>query len=191
VTVPAPVNLIATATSATSVQLNWTMSGSADSFEIERRAPGGSYVLDHKTTTSATSVTLSATANTAYLYRVRAVKSGTRSQPSIGDLATTVVFGADLVAGVSSLSAANVVQLRTAVNAVRALWNSSLAPAVFTDATLLNVAAKPVHVTELRNVLNEARAGLGLPAAVYTTASPVSAQPMTIGDVNDLRGGVR
>src|SRR5688572_21487745 len=77
VLLPTPSGLTATAISATQVLLNWTYSGSADSFEIERRAPGGS-VVPHGTSTT-TSFTGAASANTAYLYRVRARKASTFS----------------------------------------------------------------------------------------------------------------
>jgi hypothetical protein len=44
---------------------------------------GGAFVLHHTTATAATSVTLAATPDTAYFCRVRAVKWGTRSAPSM------------------------------------------------------------------------------------------------------------
>jgi len=76
------------------------------------------------------------------------------------------------------------------VNAVRALWSSALAPAVFTDPTLQNVVAKAAHITELRAVLNEARQGLALLPVVYTT-TPAAGQVIAAAEINDLRGGVR
>jgi YD repeat-containing protein len=189
VTPPIPANLVATAISATQVRLDWTLGGLADSFEVERRAVGGGFVSHGSTTTSP--MTLSAAADVAYLYRVRAVKAGTRSGWSNVDLATTVIFGADVIPLETTLAASHITQLRTAVNAVRALWSSSLAPAVFTDAALQGAAAKAIHITELRNVLNEARARLLLPAWEYTTPPPVAGQSFAAAHVNDLRGGVR
>jgi YD repeat-containing protein len=189
VTPPAPANLVAAAISGTQVRLDWTPAGFADSFEIERRAPGGAFVSHGSA--AASPATLAAAANTAYLYRVRAVKAGTRSGWSNVDLATTVVFGADVVPRETVLTASHIAQLRTAVNAVRALWNSALAPAAFTDPTLEGVVAKAIHITELRNVLNDARAGLPLPAWAYSTPAPTAGQPFAAAHVNDLRGGVR
>lgn len=191
VTPPAPVAVTAVAISATQVQLSWTMPGVADRFEVQRRAPGGSFVSHHITASAATSVILSATANTAYLYRVQAIKSETRSDWSVPDLATTVVFGANLDPADSVVTAADITQLRTAVNAVRALWNHMLAPIAFTDSNLQGAVAKAVHHTELRNALNEARAGLDLPPVPYTTTAPVAGQLIRAADVNDLRGGAR
>jgi YD repeat-containing protein len=186
---PAPSNLSATAVSATQVQLSWSFSGSADSFEVERRAAGGGFAWE--TITNATSITRSAVADRAYLYRVRAVMGGTRSAWSGVDLATTVVFGANVVAGTTTISASHILQLRIAANAVRALWSSGLAPVAFTDPVLEGVRAKALHIVEIRDALNEARAGLGLPAWTYTTAAPVVGQPFAAAHVNDLRGGVR
>ncbi|HYO78277.1 MAG TPA: hypothetical protein VE010_17590, partial [Thermoanaerobaculia bacterium] len=103
----------------------------------------------------------------------------------------TVIFGADLDPAETVVTAAHLTQLRTAANAVRALWNQTLAPAVFTDPSLQGVAVKAVHQSELRNVLNEARAGLGLPAVSYTTHAPVAGQRIKAADLNDLRGGAR
>jgi YD repeat-containing protein len=186
---PAPSNLAATVISGTQVQLSWRFSGSADSFEVERRAAGGGFVWE--TTTNATSITRAATADRAYLYRVRAVKGGTSSAWSGVDLATTVAFGGDVIAGTTTISASHILQLRTAANAVRALWSSGLAPVAFTDPVLQGVAAKALHIVEIRNALNAARTGLGLPAWTYTTPAPVAGQPFaaahgtTCGAVSD------
>ncbi|MDP9194457.1 MAG: hypothetical protein M3P06_22385, partial [Acidobacteriota bacterium] len=61
VLLPTPTGLTATAISATQVSLNWTYSGLADSYEIERRVPGGSFV-PHGTSPT-TSFTGAASAN--------------------------------------------------------------------------------------------------------------------------------
>jgi hypothetical protein len=81
--------------------------------------------------------------------------------------------------------------LRTAVNAVRALWSTASGPATFTDTSLVGVSPKAAHVLELRSVLAAGRAGLGLSPVQYTGPDPQPGQLFTIADVNDLRGGVR
>jgi YD repeat-containing protein len=191
VTPPAPGALAATATSATQVQLAWTFppSGSADSFEVQRRAPGGTFVADGSTT--ATTLLRPANANTAYLYRVRSIKAGTASAWSAVDLATTTMFTDDPTSASVVIKAEHIMQLRTAVNAVRALWNSALAPATFADATLSGVNPKVVHVQELRNVLAEARNGLGLTVWSFTDPTLTAGSSFKAVHVNDLRGGVR
>lgn len=184
----APTNFTATAISATQVQISWSYSGSFNSFEVERRSAGGSYEWELLTT--GTSSIRSASPNSAYLFRVRTLKGAMASEWSNVDLASTAVFGVDVTAG-TPMAASHVTQLRTAVNAMRALWNSSLAPLTFTDPTLQGGAAKAIHLVEIRNALNAARQGLGLSAWGYTTPPPAAGQVCAAADVNDLRGGVR
>jgi hypothetical protein len=133
----------------------------------------------------------SVVADTAYLYRVSAVKAGTASAPSGVDLATTVIFAPDPIASLTVVSAQPILQLRTAVNAVRALWSTAVGPAVFTDPSLANVFPKAAHILELRSFLAAARSNLSLPALQYTGPAPQQGQLFNSADINDLRGGVR
>jgi hypothetical protein len=120
------------------------------------------------TTTSFSDTT--AAANTAYLYRVRAVNSAGASTDSAADIATTVIFTDDpLVLGVTVIKAVRLTQLRTAVNAVRAL--AGLAAVTFTDPTPSGVVVKAIHITELRSALDPALSALGLPSGGWTDAS--------------------
>lgn len=121
---PAPTNVVAVAQTATSVTVTWSFSGTADSFEILRqdRAPGspsGYRVVGTSTTNTFTNVSIPA--GTAYLYRVRAIVTGTASADSVPDLATTVMFTAGTTGDV--IAGQDIMQLRTAVNAVRTLAN--------------------------------------------------------------------
>ena len=118
-------------------------------------------------TTTATSFTdTGASPNTAYLYKVRAINAG-GSADSAPDLAMTVIFTDDpLVAGSTIIKAVHLAELRTAVNAVRAL--AGLAAATFTDAATLGVIVKAVHINELRTDLDQAMSALGLPTGGYT-----------------------
>ena len=152
-------------TSSTSVLLTWNASTGATSYEVHRRAPGVSDVL--LTTTTSTSYTdTTAAANTAYLYKVRAVNAG-GSADSAPDLATTVIFTDDPLAGGSTpIKAVHLAQLRTAVNAVRAL--AGLAAATFTDTAAAGVRIKAVHITELRTELDQAMSALGLTTGGWT-----------------------
>lgn len=185
---PAPFGLLATATSATAVQLAWGFSGSADRYEIQRRAAGGSFVADG---TAATTGTLrTATANAAYLYRVRAVMSDVPSAWSNVDLATTVIFADEPVTSGASIRALHVMELRTAINAVRALWNNTLGPFAFTDSSLAGSGTKGVHVQELRDVLSEARTGLVLGGVPFTDPL-LAGLMMKAVHITELRGGVR
>ena len=163
----APTGVTATATASTQVQVTWNAVTGATSYEIYRRAPGGSYTL--RNTSPTTSYTDTASANTAYLYRVRAVNAAGSSTDSSPDLATTVIFTDDpLVAGMI-VKAVHLAELRTAVNAVRA--QAGLGAASFTDAATPGVVIKAVHITQLRSYLDEAMAILGLTTGGWTDAS--------------------
>jgi hypothetical protein len=192
--VAAPTNVVATATTATSVSLTWTAVGGATSYQVFRSSdhvgytqisPGGS-----PTTNAYTDST--ALANTAYLYKVRAVGSGTSGDSNI-DLATTVIFtDSTLTAQSSSIKAAHVTELRTAVNAVRTL--GGLGAGSYTDASLTAqvTLAKAVHLTDLRTALNAARTACGLSTLSFTDAA-VTAQSTQIKAVHitELRNGVK
>ena len=105
-------------------------------------------------------------AEPAYLYKVRAINAG-GSADSAPDLATTVIFTDDpLVAGSTIIKAVHLAELRTAVNAVRAL--AGLAAATFTDAATPGVIVKAVHINELRTDLDQAMSALGFPTGGYT-----------------------
>ncbi|MDQ3283760.1 MAG: fibronectin type III domain-containing protein, partial [Acidobacteriota bacterium] len=190
VTPPAPQSLTATATSSTSVQLTWTYSGTAaDSYEVQRQAAGGGFVADGPAVTT-TSIVRAAAANGAYLYRVRAVKGGTPSAWSVVDLATTVIFDDDPLQQFQTvIFAQHVLQLRTAVNAVRALSGS--AAFAFTDSSLAGLSPKPAHVQELRDALNQARQVLGLSTVSFAEPVLSSGTPFRASHLMEVRGGVR
>lgn len=189
VTPPTPV-ITATALSSTQVQLNWSVPAGfvADAYDVERSTSGLSFAASGSVAT--TSWLRTAVANTAYLYRVQARKSGTSSAPSAPDLATTVIFVDDpAVAYSTELFAQHIAQLRTAVSAVRVL--AGLPAVTFTDASVLGVQPKIVHIQELRNALAGARSTLLLPAVSFTDPTLVSGGYFKAVYLNQLRGGVQ
>ena len=85
-------------------------------------------------------------------------------------LATTVMFTDDpLTAGATTLKAAHISELRTAVDAVRT--SAGLGGATWTDTSLSGVVAKAVHITELRSNLGAALSELGITAPTYTDST--------------------
>lgn len=189
VTVPAaPSGVVATATSANSISVTWNLVAGATSYQVFRRAPGGSFVQIATTTTNSyTDAPVSA--NTSYLYKVRAVNAGGTSGDSNVDLATTVIFTDDpLQPGVTVIKAVHLAQLRTAVNAVRAL--AGLAAATFTDAASPGVVVKAVHITELRTALDQALSALGLPSGGYANTITAGAMIRAI-DFQEIRNRVK
>ncbi|MFP5245411.1 MAG: FG-GAP-like repeat-containing protein, partial [Thermoanaerobaculia bacterium] len=159
----APASVAAEAVTAGRVDVTWSAVPGATSYQIDRKAPGGAFVqIGTATAPSYSDTTVSA--NTSYLYRVRTMNPLGVSSDSAADLATTVIFTSNAI-----VRAVHLAELRTAVNAVRAL--AGLAPASFTDSGAAGTIIKAVHLTELRTALDAARATLALPAGGYTNPS--------------------
>ncbi|HEV7768742.1 MAG TPA: M12 family metallo-peptidase [Thermoanaerobaculia bacterium] len=186
--VSAPTNVVATATSTASVNITWTASVGATTYNVYRSPDALNYTLAGSSATT-NFADGGRTANTAYLYKVRAV-AGTESGDSNIDLATTTIFTDDpLVAG-TPVKAVHITQLRTAVNAVRTL--ASLGAGSYTDPSLAVgvTGIKAVHINDLRTALNQARSALALSAVSYgeTVAAGVS---IKTSHITELRNGVK
>ncbi len=163
----APTGVNATATATTQVQVTWSAVTGATSYEVYRRNPGGVFTL--RGTSLTTSYNDTASANTAYLYRVRAVNAGGSSGDSASNLATTVLFTDDPLSAGVTVKAIHLAELRTAVNAVRA--QASLSAGTYTDAASPGVVIKAVHITQLRSQLDTAMSTLSLTTGGWTDAS--------------------
>jgi hypothetical protein len=164
----APVGVVAAAITTTRVDITWTAVGGASSYQIDRKAAGGSFAQIATSGTNSYS-DMTAAANTAYLYQVRAVNGSGPSANSAPDLATTVIFTDSPLNAGTVVKAVHLAQLRTAVNAVRAL--AGLGAAGFTDAATAGTPIRAVHVTELRTAVDAARAALSLSTGGYTDGS--------------------
>ena len=193
----APTNVVATATSTTSVSITWTASAGATSYNVLRTANNSTYpTVGTPATNSFTDN--SASAHTAYLYKVTATGPGGTSADSNKDLATTVIFADDpLVQFTTTVQAVHVTQLRTAINAVRKLANGGVANNFnyTTDPTITatTTTVKRLHIISMRNALNPARATLGLtPPLVYTdTTITVNMTLVKAVHFTELRNGVK
>jgi hypothetical protein len=185
---PAPTNLVATATSASGVSLTWVApAGNVIGYVVERRGDPVSQPFEIPTGSTSTSFNDSTpTGDHAYLYRVKvAFAGGGFSDYGNADLATTIVFTDAQLQG-TTIKAVHLTELRRAVNAVRALVpNLGTASWTYPDP----VSNPPEQrraiylkdVTDLREKLDEALAGLGLttgyPAEpTLRDGGPVSAQ---------------
>lgn len=186
----APTNAVATASSATTVAVSWTASAGATSYQVHRSSNGATFAqVGTSGSTSFNDTT--AVANTAYLYKVRALDgSANPSAFSNVDLATTVIFAdPTLTAGATTIKAAHFSELRTAANAVRTL--AGLSASSFTDPTLNStLSAKAAHLTEIRTSLSAARTALAFPAIAVTDSSPAGVAIKAI-HIEELRDGVR
>lgn len=164
----APAGVVATAQTTTSVLVSWSASDGATSYQVLRKALGGSFdVIASPAGTSYTDT--GAGPSTAYLYAVRAVNSFGTSPQSASDIATTVLFSDEPLGTGVVIQAVHLAQLRTAVNEVREL--AGLGSFSFTDAAQAGVLIRAVHVTEIRTALDEALSTLGFTGGGYTDFS--------------------
>ncbi len=185
-----PTGVTATATSTSNVNVVWNASVGATSYNVYRSSNGSTYTLAGSSGTTAFNDG-GRSANTSYLYRVRAVNGG-ESADSDKDLATTVIFTDDpLIVGTTTVQAVHLTQLRTAVNAVRAL--ASLGAGSYTDPTITATVTpiKAVHITDLRTALDAARSNLTLSALSYGESIVGGSTTIKASHFTELRNGVK
>jgi hypothetical protein len=166
----APAALSATTISGAQINLSWTVaSGAVDHYQVERsQSLNGPFTMLSPNPTSPSFIDNTVTSGTAYLYRVKAVDaSGNASIYSNLDLATAINFTDDpLLANTTVVKAQHLIELRQAINAVRAL--AGLPASSWTDPSPQGAFIKKVHIEELRASLDQALAALGLPVQPYT-----------------------
>ncbi|HEX6101308.1 MAG TPA: hypothetical protein VF432_33640 [Thermoanaerobaculia bacterium] len=184
--VGAPSGVVATALGPAQVYVSWTYGETADSFRVTRKGAEGSMTFDAQASPF--------TDNTAvpgrmYLYSVAAVRNGVTSAASARDVATTIGFANDpLVPGVTPVYAAHIAELRTAINALRAIEN--LGPAAFSGAPAPGTLVAHAHTTELRDALQSTRLALGLPPLSF--GPPLASGVAVAADhIQQLRGGLK
>jgi hypothetical protein len=126
----------------------------------------------------------------AYLFKARAVNAAaTLSAYSAPDLATVVVFADDpIVPFVTTAKLVHITELRSAVNAVRAL--AGLSAATWTTLQVGD-AIQAVPITELRSALDAARSTLVLPAITYVDPTLSAGTRIKAAHVQELRNGTK
>jgi Putative binding domain, N-terminal/Viral BACON domain len=173
--------LNAVATSPTEAALTWPAVAGATSYEIQRSTLGGSFGVVATTASTSFGDTMLRPQRT-YLYRIRALGSSGALAWSAVDPATTIQFAdAVLVRRVTTVKRIHVMQLRDAVNAMRA---AALLPSVtVTPGTIV----RAIDIAELRTALAHARAVIGLPPIVFGPSLTI----IRASDIEELRAGVR
>ncbi len=183
---PPPTGLVAIQSPIVTAQVNlsWAApaSGTVDYYEIGRKGlVGDQFAVVGSTQGAVTGFADAATADTAYLYAVRAVFSGGgRSDYSNMDLATTVIFTDDPLVGSSDphppaatpIMARHLTELRRAVSAVHLLAGLGAVTAwTYPDPVSTPVSQRrPVYledVKDLRDHLSEALLALGITPPSY------------------------
>lgn len=168
---------------ATNVALSWTPIAGAVSYEIWRRSTGA---WSAGVSTTQTTYTDTPPAGAAYVYCVRGIlANGTPTSFSNDDLATPFAFADDpIVARSTPIRNVQITNLRTVVDAVQR--TAGIVPAAYTGGVIV----RAVHINELRDRLDAARAALGLPAVSYSQQVTPGAT-IRAADVTELRNGTR
>jgi metallopeptidase family M12-like protein len=187
---PAPASVDAHATSITSVQISWPSVPTATSYEVARLDTLGSAYSTLGATSMLNFTDSTVSVNKAYLYKVRAVAptTGSYSNP---DLATVVIYANPTLTATSSIvNAQDLVDVRSAAQAVRTLANQGVFS--FTDPTITPgvTLISAVHQSQLRTVVNGAFTALSLTAISYTNPTPVIGATISAADMNNLRNGM-
>jgi hypothetical protein len=164
----APTSVIATATTATSVDITWSFTSAAH-YEVWRVSPTENVRVGTPTTTSFTDTT--ATPDTAYVYKVRAVLNDGSMSTFVADYTHTYTY-TDLSLVGAPIRAVHVMELRAIVNGARVAAGQTAVS--FTDASLVGVTAKRVHITELHEAIDGLRSSMGRPAYGFSALSPNS-----------------
>lgn len=188
---PKPV-LTATASSTTTVNLTWTTSTGALSYDVFRRNGAGAFQQIHSMPNGTSYSDTGLTPNTTYVYKVIARGPSPGGAESKPDVATTVAFtDPTLTRHGTPMRVEHITELRVAVNAVRVaagLAETSFGPAPVRDMTEFSLT----FVAALRQALDPARQALGLAPIVYTDSPLVpDATLLRIEHIQELRGGVQ
>ncbi|HEX7139109.1 MAG TPA: hypothetical protein VF219_14740 [Vicinamibacterales bacterium] len=186
-----PAALVATATSTQSVSLIWTPVAQTNHYEITRGSGGGAPGTIASPVSNSYTDSASLSPSTTYVYRVRAISNSSVASPySTPDIATTILFTDDpLVANTTAVKGAHILELRTAVNAVRAA--GGLGAFTFTDASLSGIPIKATHILELRSALDAGRSAIGVPSMTYANTLTPGTTPVHAVDLTEIRNGVK
>ena len=199
----APSGLSATPNGSTSITLNWTAASGATNYRVERRATGQAYTL--LGTTASTSLTDSGvTAGSAYVYKVCAANAqgncvSTFSNVALGSVITfatdptiTTIQQDPTGQTVTTVKAAHITELRTAVNTIRNLGGLSNASWSTTVASGSTISKNDVQ--DLRIKLDEGLQVLSIQLGTYTDQPLAGAPNGTLikgAHITELRQRVR
>jgi len=186
---PTPTAFTATAVSTTSVNTTWNPSAGAAGYIIERVSSDGSS-SSHSVGNVTSYLETNVPAGMVHQYRIRALDNASRGSLYRYDLATTIAFTDDPLPVGTKIKKAHIIELRNAVNALRALGSASAA--TFTDPVLTaSTVVKKAHVQELRDTLTStlnSMSYLERPALVFTdTNLTVKVSKPRVQHIQELR----
>lgn len=189
-TLSAPASFSATANGSAAVALSWNAVTDATHYEVARTSDGTTWTtVGNALGTSFLDINV--TPGTVYLYRVRGLDASLFPGAwSTRDFAATYEFTDAVIAPhATPVRAMHIIELRAAVNALRAL--SGLPATTFTDPSLTNMRIKRLHIVELRDSLAEAVGAVGRAAATYTDPVLNPASTVRSAHVDELRAALR
>jgi hypothetical protein len=185
-----PAGLVATAASATTINISWDDAPGATQYEVQRQSSSAGYVTIG--TPSTTSFTDTVGSGGVHVYRVRAKDATDASGFSIPDVATTFAFTDDpLMTNSTGIKAIHILEARQFVNLIRSV--AGLPDATFTDPVLnSSVRIKAVHLQQVQNALEEARDAVFLVRNSYHDAAyDVDTTTIKAANVRELRNGTK
>lgn len=187
---PAPVGFTATANGGSSVSVAWSAVPSAASYEVARTSNGTTWTVVGSPTATIY-LDLTPVAGTVYLYRVRAIDgSGYPGSDSPPDFAAAFAFTDPVLSSqATTVRAAHITELRTAVNGLRPLVG--LPAATFTDPDPQNAPIRRLHIEELRARLGEALAAAGHSPVAYTDPTLAVGMAIRAPHIAELRNALR
>jgi RHS repeat-associated protein len=195
VTASAPAGLAANLSGA-NIAVSWSAVSGATNYRVEKKGTGGVYTLVGATaSTGLTDNTVNA--GSAYLYKVCVADAQNNCVSNYSNLAlgTTITFATDptITTSVTTAKAAHITELRTAVNAVRALAN--LPQGSWTNGTITAAVTtiSKDDIRDLRDELDEALQALTITTSAYSetiNGAPNGTQIKAV-HINELRQRVR
>jgi ELWxxDGT repeat protein len=184
----ANMNLTATATSPTSVALSWSAVPGTSGYFVHRGTTR-SNVTQRMFVSGANTTTYvdDAVPNSAYVYYVLpAISGSTYSEP---DFATTFAWtDSPLTTGVK-MKAAHLLELRSAVSAMRTL--ADLPPVTFYGAIAPGTTVHAQHVSELRGMISFTREVLGVRPYAFTHTGPAIGSIISAAPIQELRNALQ
>jgi uncharacterized repeat protein (TIGR03803 family) len=186
-----PQHFKATASGSSQVNLTWdAVSGVSPVYQIWRTTSVNTGFAQYASTSMTNYSDAGVSANTTYMYEIKAVDGGNQTNFTPVDVATTVAFTDDPLVAQTKAKSVHITQLRTAVNAMRAA--AGLPATTFTDSAAAGTAIKALHITQLRTALSEARNTLGLSALTFTDPTLTQASTkLKMVHIQELRDGVK
>jgi hypothetical protein len=182
------------------VALSWTApasnGGSAiTGYQVQvATSAGGTYTNATGCSTNSTATSCTATGltnGTTYFFKVAAINAvgtGAYSAASSGVTPGAVFTDSPLVAGVTPIKVLHITELRSRIDALRAL-HPPLGPYAYAESITTTTVVKAQHILELRQALLEVYQQIPRTPPTYTT-TPALGGTVVVADIESLRAAV-